>query len=628
MGNTSGIQVSVRQDPGSCPVCNGPWYVQKTVLHQGKTIAHGQFEVRETVHVCAAKCHHKSGVMVTRRAASLTEQLIPGRSVGYDVMVWVGLRRFVEHYQREEIRTALVREHGIRLSSGEISVLAGLFLDYLQQLHNERSPELRAALASDGGWPLHLDATGEDGRGTLFVVLAGWRGWVLGSWKLSTERAELILPCLRQVVEQFGVPCAVMRDLGHSVTLAVNELLAELESDIPVLACHQHFLSDIGKDLLKPAHGQLRDLFRRLKVLPKLRTFARELGRKLGGNIEQARQQVKAWQEQTELAHSLPWGQAGIAAVRALTQWILDYPADSSGYDFPYDRPYLDLYNRCLKCSRAVDAFASNPDNDGKVAGLLKRLRSILDPLVCDIPLGRIAQQLTTRAKLFDEIRDTLRLVPKSFPAIDESTSSQSAATKQAAAELRDIQKELDNLVTSLKKRSSKGGTTRNTRDAIELILRHIENHGSYLWGHVIPLPLDKGGGIRLVHRTNNLQENFFKSIKHDERRRSGRKILTQDFEHLPAQAALVRNLNRSDYVEILCGSLKFLPKAFAKLDAEKRRRKLAGEEPHNVGSKATIPQIATASLPTEDRRLVRAEHMQRRVVAAAKTRTSHIQIN
>ncbi|MEJ2327598.1 MAG: hypothetical protein P8Y25_12630, partial [Chromatiaceae bacterium] len=32
---------------------------------------------------------------------------------------------------------------------------------------------------------------GEDGRGTLLLVMAGWRHWVLGAWKISTERAEL-----------------------------------------------------------------------------------------------------------------------------------------------------------------------------------------------------------------------------------------------------------------------------------------------------------------------------------------------------------------------------------------------------------------------------------------------------
>jgi hypothetical protein len=55
-------------------------------------------------------------------------------------------------------------------------------------------------------------------------------------------------------------------------------------------------------------------------------------------------------------------------------------------------------------------------------------------------------------------------------------------------------------------------------------------------------MPEEKGCGIRVVDRTNNIIESFFRGIKHDERRRSGRKILTQDFECLPPEAALVYN--------------------------------------------------------------------------------------
>src|SRR5207249_12085854 len=54
--------------------------------------------------------------------------------------------------------------------------------------------------------------------------------------------------------------------------------------------------------------------------------------------------------------------------------------------------------------------------------------------------------------------------------------------------------------------------------------------HGPYLWGHALRLPRRVGGGIRLVARTNNGLESLFHTIKHGERRRSGRKILTQDF--------------------------------------------------------------------------------------------------
>lgn len=72
-------------------------------------------------------------------------------------------------------------------------------------------------LISDGGWQMHVDATGEHGRGTLFAVMAGWRQWVLGAWKVATENAELLLPCMPETVRYFGAPSAAMRDLGRAV---------------------------------------------------------------------------------------------------------------------------------------------------------------------------------------------------------------------------------------------------------------------------------------------------------------------------------------------------------------------------------------------------------------------------
>ena len=133
-------------------------------------------------------------------------------------MVFVGRKRFLEYCQRDEICAALYHGHGIRISAGEVSNLMKWFVEYLARLNRACSKPLKAALMSDGGWPMHVDATGEHGRGTLFVVMAGWRQWVLGAWKPATEKAELLLPCLRETVRRFGAPCAAMRDLGRAVT--------------------------------------------------------------------------------------------------------------------------------------------------------------------------------------------------------------------------------------------------------------------------------------------------------------------------------------------------------------------------------------------------------------------------
>ncbi len=40
-------------------------------------------------------------------------------------------------------------------------------------------------------------------------------------------------------------------------------------------------------------------------------------------------------------------GMTGAATVRALTQRVLDFKADSTGSDYLFDRSFLDLYDRC-----------------------------------------------------------------------------------------------------------------------------------------------------------------------------------------------------------------------------------------------------------------------------------------
>ncbi len=584
-------------------------HVQKTLQRQAVTLAHGRFRVREVVYVCQDRCE-REGALVTRRAPVLTELVPPKSTVGYDLLVYVGIERFVGHRQREEIRATLAQEHGLHLSSGEISELGQRFVIYLEALHRDSAPALRAALASDGGWPLHLDATGEDGRGTLLVALAGWRRWVLGAWKIPTERAEAIQPRLEEVAAQFGPPCAIMRDLGRAVTEAASGLVQTLGHSIPVLACHLHFLRDVGTDLLGEAHDQLRSLFRKLDVRKHLRSFAREQGRRLGTALDEARDEFRIWQSEPRAELRLPEGSAGMVAVRSLAQWALDYAADGNDQGFPFDLPYLDLYVRCLHGAWAVDHFLRHPPADAKVVQALERLDRILRPIDSNVsPLAQVANTLTERGKLFTELRDALRLT-ESEPSGPESNDA-----GQALQNLRDIHKSVDDLADSLRQRRPERGPAKDARQAIDLVLAHLERHGNFLWGHAIRIPDQLGGGVRLVDRTNNLLEGFFHTMKHGERRRSGRKDLAQDFERLPPAAALAANLTRPDYVSIVCGgSLDQLPQAFARLDARDRRRSLAARST----SGPRFGEVESASLNTMDRRLVRTKELERCVLAAA----------
>jgi hypothetical protein len=598
--------------------------VRKTFAHGGVTLAHGAFHVRETVHVCAAGCTQPDlgsahGRALVKRQAAVAELLPPRSTVGYDVMTFVGLERFVHYRQRDEILAALEQKYHIGLSTGEVSELGRRFLVYLEALHHARAPDLRAVLAKDGGWPLHIDATGEDGQGTLLVPYAGWRGWAMGAWKIPTERADAVLPKLRAVEALFGAPCAVMRDLGKAMIEAARDFVAGREKLIPVLGCHMHFLKDIGKDLLRTAHDDLCDLFRRFEVLPRLRALARDLGRTLGTEIQRARRELTDWLAGTDPQFRLPEGNAGLAAVRALGQWVLDYPDDGTDAGFPFDRPWLDLYLRCLRSCRAAESWLRKPCADRRVLVGLERLHRIVEPVRRELPFQVPVRTIQQRARLFDELRDALRLQLKA-PA---NQLAASADAQHQWAQLRDIKKAVEELQTSLKQRRPERGPAEDLRKAIDLILNHLDHHGPSLWGHVIALPPTVGGGIRLVARTNVLLESFFHEIKHGERRRSGRKVLTQDFEQLPASAVLARNLTKPDYVTILCGTLDDLPHAFAQLDAVDRSLSLPARI-LTVASTTVSGQdsdIVSSSLPRADRDLVRTAAMQERVLAEARSR-------
>jgi hypothetical protein len=557
-------------------------------------------------------------VLITRRSAALAALLPPKGIFGYDVIAYIGLARFIEHRQREEIRAALKKQYGIDLSLGEISVLIRRFLAYLEALHTGHSAEIQAALHKDGGWPMHIDATGEDGRGTLFVVLAGWRHWVLGAWKIPTERSDVILPRLRSVIERFGAPCGIVRDLGRAMKEACDKLVSELHLDIPILACHLHFLADVGDDLLSDAHDKLRGLFRRFKVRSGLRAFCRDLGRTLGKEIADARQGVSDWQVRLEEGHVLPEGKAGLATVRALAQWVLDYHADGNNQGFPFELPYLDLYNRCCVVCRAVDAFHRRATADAQVNKALDRLRRILHPVGSQVPFGKVTATLRYRDELFTELREALRLRPKQSTSKKHSTTS-APSTQQVLTELRDVESAVRKLTDSLARRRPERGPAQNRRDAIDIVRVHLKRHGEYLFGHIIQLPPSAGGDIRVIERTNNDLEGFFHGIKQGERKRSGRKVLTQDFEQLPANAVYAENLRHDDYVAIVCGSLDKLPEAFARLDASSRSRSSVSRNQQGDAD------IVSASLPLDDRKIVRTEEMKRRIYAAANSRAPRL---
>jgi hypothetical protein len=561
------------------------------------TMQHGAVSCRITTLICKKGCKTSDGKRQIRRPEELEYLAPPGANIGYDVEIFCGTKRYLEGLQREEIKEKLENEHGIFISSREISLLANRFVEHFKKLHASCCQAIRKVLQRDGGTPWHIDATGEEGSGTVLIVYAGWRGWVLGTRKITTECTEQIKPLLHETADQFGNPCAVVRDYGKGMTPAIEEFVQERKVKIIILGCHTHFIKFVGKDLLSPGYNELRQVIRKHNIRADLRRIVRAWSKELGEEIPELKTKIEIWISPDQ-AQLLPKGKMGLAIVRAMAQSALDYLENNKNLRFPFVMPHFEFYQRCKTLYHACKFYMNPSQTDQYVLKALKRLARVLAPVISDSSFVRIDQTLSYRFKLFTELRCALRLnsddaTKKVKPGVQEPQSVEK--------ELNDIKKALRKYKASLQRRYPHKGPAKEKRQAIDTILKHLKEHEKNLWGHVIQMPKSEGGGVKIVCRTNNCLENFNGRLKQEERKRSGRKVLTKDFEDLPEGVPLIKNLKKLDYVEILCGSLENLPAAIAKLDHDERIKKSV-----NRIRPIKTEFSSTASLPKDDRRFIR----------------------
>ncbi len=595
--NIQVLPVKLNPNETSCPQCQSEMGVRNVRPRRLISIQHGDISSRITTLICKKGCKAPDGRREIRRPEELKYLVGYGANIAYDVEVFCGIKRYLEGLQREEIKKQLEDEHGVIISSRKISVLANQFVEHFNKLHTSRSQAFRTVLKGDGGTPWHVDATGEEGSGTVFIVYAGWREWVLGTCKITTECEKQIKPHLHKTADQFGDPRAVIRDFGKGITLATEEFVKERDAEIVILGCHTHFIKFVGNDLLAFEYDALRKLLRSHKIRANLRRLVRAWNKKIGEEISDLKTKIGSWISPNHI-QPLPKGHMGIATVRAMTQSALDYLENNKNQRFPFVMPYVEFYLRCKALYQACKYYLNHLETDNSVLKVLRQLVRVLAPVILDLSFERIDQKLSCRFELFAELRTALRL---NFDDAPHKVKPGVQEPPVVAKELNDIRKSLRKYKSSLKRRySSKEPDKEDQRRAIDIILKHLNKHEKYLWGHVIQIPKSAGGGVKTSCRTNNNLENFNGRVKQEERKRSGRKVLAKDFEDLPDGAPLIKNLKRLDYVEVLCGSLENLPAAIAKLDCDERvKRKLIPIQPIKVVS-------STTSLPKEDRNFIR----------------------
>jgi len=523
-----------------CPVCDGALKVYKSRSRQVITLAAGSFRAIETLKQCDEDSAHP--VMGSN---ALARQVAPRQRYGYDLIVHVGCARYLQNKQRGEIQAELSRQRGIALSTGSLSALCDRFLTSLEALHLARVPQLRAALGE--GYPLHIDATCEHGKGGLFVCMDGWRGWVLVAGRIPSEHENHLRPLVEKTTRLFGDPIATVRDMGQGGANAVAPLR---EKGVVDLICHYHFLAAVGKKLFEQPYGLLRKLLKSSKVRTDLRALLRDL--------------------RTYSTTSPHAGRLGKGVLReellALVLWILEGDG-TKDLLYPFALVHLEFFQRCRQALQRAQCWVQG-------ARTLHERRAI-DHLVTLVRRFDQDNRFTTAVtrledgwQAFCELREVLQLSNAELPRADVRAHQRELAPLEARrlreieAALREYRAELGERIAS----SQRVGLQSTSPSSV--IVKYLDRYGEHLFGH--PTLRDEEGTIvAIVERTNNVPEHFFGHAKQHLRRRLGRANLGRDLEDQPAQAALAANLRHPDYVRVLCGSLDHLPSAFAELDEQ-----------------------------------------------------------
>lgn len=195
---------------------------------------------------------------------------LPRWRMGWDVVLWMGFRRFCRHWSIPQIQAELSDTYQIRLSVKMLTAYARKYQTMVAARHQDVSL-LRATYAEIADVILTIDGIQpEKGHETVYVVreLRQQRVWFAESLLSSaTEEIQRLVRRVRLLTDQIGKPvCGWMSDKQEAFVTAIA---AEFP-DTPHRYCANHFLRDAAAQMLdvdSHAKVQMRRKGRGLRAL-------------------------------------------------------------------------------------------------------------------------------------------------------------------------------------------------------------------------------------------------------------------------------------------------------------------------------------------------------------------------
>jgi hypothetical protein len=432
-----------------------------------------------------------------------------------------------------------------------------------------------------GGYICHLDATCEGRDPLLMSSIDSLSEIVLGNVKLPAEDAEHIVPFLERIKEAFGIPLALVHDMGKAILAAV----AKVFPDVPDFICHFHFLRDIGKDFLGAEYDTIRKHLSKHGISAKLRYRAKQLKSTMDSNPELIQALETGIQDATlptDARQFLP-----VVNTYTLIQWALQGKSEGHGYGFPFDRPHLAFAKRIRHLNTDIESLKDiHLRGEWKDNGPYFKLHVDLKKIMKDRTLWKTVAAIEEKIIVFEKLRGAMRIAPKS--------GRDGLNDEGHKGNIRTIENRVKKFRAWLTRRKDYPQNT-SARKMIE----QIDKYWGKLFADPITVQTPSGPILIQSQRTNNILEQFFRSLKRANRRRTGNASSSRMLRTILAETPLVQNLENPTYMKILLNGKASIEEVFAKIEIDTLRQAFreARDAPEKIPSKLK-PLIAMSDFP------------------------------
>ena len=487
-----------------------------------------------------------------------TEIVDRGFRITIDMVVKVGLLRYRDHFQLEEIKTFLkCSPSKIDFPISTIGVIAKRFLEFCKLFHKRYEYRIKNDIDANGGFVAHYDGTTEKMSSAInFVVKDSLSGHILISKMISSESYAEVSQILKKVKFKYGYPLTTVSDLKPGF-LSVSK--DSFDRKVPHKFCDYHFLKTFKGDFVAD-HGFIKTcLCKTWKITSSLQKQLKSIEILEKKTCKHFKEIEKYWNDSKNI----------LQTYRLVLLWILKFKQASSGKGIPFDLPYLDLYDRLTQGKKFIDMIFVEADivNKQHYCYFNTLIEKVENTRYRSSKFKKSIKLLKFSRKWFTKLRGVLML--GILQDRQDPLAPLSKRYKLTEEEARSIPK---NINSFLKKIESEISSCKNL-ERVKIMNRFRNQTKKYQDNLKIPLIVQTVGGVEKIiipPRTNNCLESFFRLIKSLLRRNTGRSVLTKEFASVGALLPYYVSMKNHKTFKFIFEDEETLIEEFATISKEK----------------------------------------------------------